>query len=53
VRLSGPFGAIGYRVDAARLVQDLARKTLEEKARDALPAAQQRLLEKFKGLLGK
>ncbi|HSQ71660.1 MAG TPA: AsmA-like C-terminal region-containing protein, partial [Rubrivivax sp.] len=53
VRLAGPFGAIGYRVDAARLVQDLARKKLEEKAREALPEAQQRLLEKFRGLLGK
>jgi AsmA protein len=53
VRLVGPFNAIGYRVDVASLVQDLARRKLEEKARGALPEAQQRLLDKFKGLLGK
>ena len=57
VRLSGPFEAVGYRVDAAGLLQDLARRKLQEKledkARGALPPAQQQLLEKFKGLFGK
>jgi AsmA protein len=57
VRLSGPFEAVGYRVETAGLLQDLARRKLqdklEDKARGALPAAQQQLLEKFKGLLGK
>ena len=53
VRLVGPFNAIGYRVDVASLVQDLARRKLQEKARGALPEAQQRLLDRFRGLLGK
>jgi AsmA protein len=57
VRLSGPFDAVGYRVDAAGLLQDLARRKLQEKledkARGTLPPAQQQLLEKFKGLFGK
>jgi len=57
VRLSGPFEAVGYRVDTAGLLQDLARRKLQEKLEDksrgALPPAQQQLLEKFKGLLGK
>ncbi|HSM21376.1 MAG TPA: AsmA-like C-terminal region-containing protein, partial [Rubrivivax sp.] len=61
VRLSGPFDAVRYRVDAAGLLQDLARRKLqdtvedrlEDKAGGALPPAQQQLLEKFKGLFGK
>ena len=57
VRLVGPLDAVGYRVDAASLLRDLARRKLqdklEDKARGTLPPAQQQLLEKFKGLFGK
>jgi AsmA protein len=57
VRLAGPFDAVGYRVDAAGLLRDLARRKLqdklEDKARGTLPPAQQQLLERFKGLFGK
>ncbi len=53
VRLSGPFSAIGYRIDFAGLVQEMAKKKLDAKAEDLKAKAQQQLGEKLKDLFGK
>ncbi|ODV11333.1 MAG: hypothetical protein ABT20_06000 [Rubrivivax sp. SCN 70-15] len=53
VRLSGPFSAIGYRIDFAGLLQEMAKKKLDTKAEDLKAKAQQQLGDKLKGLFGK
>lgn len=53
VRLSGPFSAIGYRIDVAGLAQEMARKKLDSKAEDLKARARQQLGDKLKDLFGK
>ncbi len=53
IRLNGPFTAIGYSIDFAGLVQEMAKQKIEEEAKEATAKAQQQLGEKLKGLLGK
>ena len=53
VRLRGPFTAIDYRIDVAGLVQEIARRKLEDKAQDAKAKLKKELGEQLKGLLGR
>ncbi|WP_334186861.1 AsmA family protein [Noviherbaspirillum sp.] len=64
VRLSGPFDAIGWRVDVAGMASELARQKLDEKKEELRSKAQKalegprgrmedRLKEGLKGLFGK
>lgn len=53
VRLSGPFTAIGWKVDFAGLVGDVARQKLDEKKEDVKKKLQDQLQDKLKGLFGK
>ncbi len=50
VRLSGPFTAIGWRVDFAGLAADAARKKIDEKKEEVKSKVEDRLKEQFKGL---
>ncbi|HEV2612195.1 MAG TPA: AsmA family protein [Noviherbaspirillum sp.] len=64
VRLSGPFDAIGWRIDVAGMASELARQKLDEKREEIKSKAQkalegqkgkveERLKEGLRGLLGK
>jgi AsmA protein len=53
VRLSGPFTAIGWKVDFAGMVGDVARQKLDEKKEDVKKKLQDQLQDKLKGLFGK
>ncbi len=64
IRLSGPFDAIGWRIDVAGMASELARQTLDEKREEIQSKAQkalegqkgkmqERLKEGLRGLLGK
>lgn len=46
VRLSGPFSAVGWKIDFAGMISDQAKQKLEDKAK-------QKLGDKLKGLLGR
>jgi AsmA protein len=64
VRLSGPFAAIGWRIDVAGMASELARQKIDEKKEEVTSKAQKALDEEkakirdqlkgqLKGLLGK
>src|SRR5207237_817946 len=53
VRLSGPFTAIGWKVDFAGMVGDVARQKLDEKKEDVKKKLEDQLQDKLKGLFGK
>jgi len=53
VHLSGPFNAIGYKVDFASLAKDLAKDKVQSQGKEAEAKLKQRLGDKLKGLLGK
>lgn len=50
VRLSGPFTAIGWRVDFAGLAAEAAKKKIDEKKEEVKSKIEDRLKEQFKGL---
>ena len=51
VRLSGPFDAIGYKVDLGSVVADKAKERLNEKRDEVRKEAQDKLKDRLKGLL--
>jgi AsmA protein len=64
VRLSGPFSAIGWRIDFEGLASELAKQKIDEKKQELQSRAQKsideqkakvqdRIKEQFKGLLGR
>ncbi len=53
VRLSGPFTAIGWRVDFAGLAREAAREKIEEKKEELKDKAREKVREQLKGLFGK
>lgn len=53
VRLSGPFTAIGWRIDFAGLAKEAAKEKIEEKKTEIKEKAREKLQEKLKGLFGK
>jgi AsmA protein len=53
VRLSGPFTAIGWKIDFAGMAGDMARQKLDEKKEDVKKNLQNQLQDKLKGLLGR
>ncbi|OGB27490.1 MAG: hypothetical protein A3I66_06290 [Burkholderiales bacterium RIFCSPLOWO2_02_FULL_57_36] len=50
VKLSGPFTAIGYRIDFEGLATELAKQKIDEKKEEVKEKVQERLEEKLKGL---
>lgn len=50
VKLSGPFTAIGYRVDFEGLASELAKKKIDEKKDEVKAKVQERLEGKLRGL---
>ncbi len=53
VRLSGPFSAIGWKIELGDLMKDLAQQKLEQQLGQAKDRARQQLGDKLKGLLGR
>lgn len=53
VRLSGPFTAIGWRIDFAGLVREAAKEKIEEKKSEIREKAREKLQEELKGLFGR
>lgn len=53
VKLSGPFDAIGYRVDFEGLASDLAKQKIDEKKEEVKAKVQDQIQEKLKGLFRK
>lgn len=53
VRLTGPFTAIGWRIDFAGMASEMAKQKVEEKKEEVKAKVQEKLGEKLKGLLGK
>ncbi|HYD79047.1 MAG TPA: AsmA family protein [Paucimonas sp.] len=53
VRLSGPFAAIGWKIDFGALAGDIAKQKLDEKKEDVKKKLQEQLQDKLKGLFGK
>jgi len=53
VRLSGPFAAIGWKVDFGAMAQEAAKQKIEEKKEDVKKKLQEQLGNKLKGLFGK
>lgn len=53
LRLSGPFTAIGWRIDFAGLAREAAKEKIEEKKTEIKEKARDKLQEKLKGLFGK
>lgn len=53
VRLSGPFTAIGWRIDFAGLAKEAAKAKIEEKKTEIKEKAREKLQDKLKGLFGK
>lgn len=53
VRLSGPFTAIGYRVDFQGLVKGLAQQKIDEKKDQLKEKAREQIKDQLKGLFGK
>ena len=53
VRLTGPFTAIGWRIDFAGLAQEAAKEKIQEKKTEVQEKARKRLQEELKGLFGK
>jgi AsmA protein len=51
VRLSGPFDAIGYKVDLGSVVADKAKERLNEKRDEVRKDAEDKLRDRLKGLL--
>jgi AsmA protein len=50
VRLSGPFTAIGWRIDFEGLASELAKQKIDEKKEEVKAKVQDRLREELKGL---
>lgn len=53
VRLSGPWTAIGWKIDFAGLASELAKQKIDEKKEEVKTRLQEQLNEKLKGLFGK
>ena len=53
VKLSGPFSAIGWRIDFAAMAKEAAQSKVEEKREALKEDAKRRLGDKLRGLLGK
>ncbi|HJV74498.1 MAG TPA: AsmA family protein [Noviherbaspirillum sp.] len=53
VRLSGPFAAIGWRIDFGGMAREMAKQKVEEKKEEVKAKVQDKLKEQLKGLLGK
>jgi AsmA protein len=53
VRLSGPFTAVGWKVDFGGLIGDLAKQKIDEKKDEIRSKAQDQIKEGLKGLFGK
>jgi AsmA protein len=53
VRLSGPFDAIGYRIDFEGLASELAKQKIDEKKEEVKAKIQERLQDQLKGLFKK
>jgi AsmA protein len=53
VRLSGPFTAIGYKVDFSGIAADLVRKQLDRRKDEIKGKVEEELRGKLKGLFGK
>lgn len=53
VRLSGPFTAIGYKVDFGSVATDLVKKQLEGRSGDIRSKAEEQLKSGLKGLFGR
>jgi AsmA protein len=53
VRLSGPFTAIGWRIDFAGLASEMAKQKIDEKKDEVKAKVQDRLREELKGLFKK
>lgn len=53
VNLSGPFTAIGWRIDFAGMAGELAKQKVDEKKEEMKAKLQDQLKDKLQGLLGK
>jgi AsmA protein len=53
VRLSGPFAAIGWKVDFSGIARDLAKKKIDEKKEEVKTKLEDKLKGQLKGLFGK
>lgn len=53
VRLSGPFTAIGWKIDFSGMASDMAKQKIEEKKEDVKKKVQEQLQDKLKGLFGR
>ena len=53
VRLSGPFAAIGWKVDFAGLASAAVKQKVDEKKEEVKEKAKEQLKDKLKGLFGK
>ncbi len=53
VKLSGPFSAIGYRIDFQGLAGELAKQKIDEKKEEVRSKVQDQIKEGLKGLFGK
>lgn len=53
VRLSGPFSAIGWRIDFSAMAKEAAQSKIDEKREALKDDAKRRLGDKLRGLLGK
>lgn len=53
VRLSGPFSAIGWKVDLSGIARDLAKKKIDEKKEEVKGRLEDKLKDELKGLFGK
>lgn len=53
VRLSGPFTAIGYRIDFEGLASGLAKQKIDEKKEEVKAKVQDQIQEKLKGFFGR
>lgn len=53
VRLSGPFTAIGWRIDFAGLAKEAAKEKIEEKKSEIKEKAREEINKQLKGLFGK
>ncbi|WP_292937709.1 AsmA family protein [Noviherbaspirillum sp.] len=53
VKLSGPFSAIGWRIDFAGMASELAKQKIDEKKEEVKAKIQEQLKDKLKGFLGR
>lgn len=53
VRLSGPFTAIGWKIDVSGMAREAAKQKIDEKKEEVKTKVEDKLKDKLKGLFGK